>query len=241
MATGQAALLNDRLLGGMLGHVPAMSVRDDEPLLRRQAEDDLLNLQRRREPSARARRRMSSLQVIGVTSPTQEKMVEASAAVATAAAAVAAVNVIDRLLLAGQPIKAPAQTNRPGFPRAVVGALSENSKRIIGDHGVQRFEEFKRYQDGWDYGRGKVLSPRSVATFETFLRQIPELAAIEPSLFLTTEGNMQLGWEDGNGNIMEVDFLPDGIEYYIAATNEEGLVRLEALPQLIERIRPMLP
>lgn len=228
----QATILSDRLLGGMLGRVP-MPVRDDEPLpFQRQGTDrGLLNLQRR-GPEV-------EIEILHKTNRLSSGVTEITN-VATAAATVSALTIVERLLTE-RSVRPHAPTDRPGFPRPVVGALSENSKRIIGDHGVQRFEEFKRYHDGWDYGRGKALSPRSVATFEAFLRQVPELSAVEPSLFLTSEGNLQLGWEDGEGGVVEVDFLPDGVEYYIDTTGEEGTVRLEAFPHFIERIRTLIP
>ena len=84
-----------------------------------------------------------------------------------------------------------------------VGVLGENSKHIVGENGVRRFEEFRQYHAGWDGGRGRPLAPRSVTTLELFLRQLPELAALEPSLFLTHEGNLQLGWEDRQGNVRQ--------------------------------------
>lgn len=227
----QATILSDRLLGGMLGRVP-MPVRDEPlPFQKQRMDRGLLNLQGR-EPEVEIeilhKRNRPSSRVTEITN------------VATAAATVSALTIVERLL-AERPVRLHTPTDRPGFPRPVVGALSENSKRVIGEHGVQRFEEFKRYHDGWDYGRGKALSPRSVATFEAFLRQAPELSAVEPSLFLTSEGNIQLGWEDGEGGIVEVDFLPDGVEYYIDTAGEEGTVRLEALPHFIERIRTLIP
>lgn len=135
----------------------------------------------------------------------------------------------------------PRARARVGFPRLVPGALSENSKRVIGENGVRRFEEFKKYHDGWDYGRGRALSAYSVATLEEFLRQMPELAMAEPSLFLTYNGNLQLGWEDAEGNAVEVEFFPDRIEYYLESRDEEGSVSKQALYHLIQRIRPTVP
>lgn len=230
MATAQAAILSDRLLGGMLGRVP-MPVRDDDPLPKRLSEGGLLNLQSGRPATVPQPPRKRTVQATGTAD--LKDLVRATATVTV-------ISIVEQLL-AEQQAKPAAQVSRAVFPKPVVGALSANSQRIIGEHGVQRFEEFKRYGDGWDYGRGKPLSPRSVATFEAFLRLIPELAAVEPSLFLTTEGNLQLGWEDRERGVVEVDFLPDGVEYYVDITGEEGMVRLAALPEFVERIRLTIP
>lgn len=133
------------------------------------------------------------------------------------------------------------ELNRPRRPRLIAGALSNNSQRIIGENGVRRFEEFKRYAEGWDYGRGRPLSAHSVATLEAFLRQVPELAAQEPSLFLTHDGNLQLGWEDAAGGAVELEFFPDRVEYYIESLQEEDSVGLGDLRRLVDRIRPTTP
>jgi len=114
--------------------------------------------------------------------------------------------------------------------------LSENSKRIIGENGLYRFEEFKRYPRGWDGGHGKPLSHRSITSLETFLRQLPELAIRQPSLFLTHQGNLQLGWEDKLGNVVELEFFPDKVEYYLESLNEEGMVDLKGLHLLVDKV-----
>ena len=136
--------------------------------------------------------------------------------------------------------RSQAQASRRLFLRFVAGVLSESSKRIIGENGLRRFEEFKRYHSGWDYGRGKPLSPRSVTVLNSFLEQLPELAAREPSLFLTHQGNLSLGWEDEHGNVVELEFFPNKVEYYIESLNEEGWVGLEALRQLIDKVKPTI-
>lgn len=144
---------------------------------------------------------------------------------------------IENLQEAQRTPKVPAPIRHPAFLRVLPRALGEASIGIIGEHGVHRYEEFKRYHSGWDYGRGKRLSPKSVTTLESFVEQLPELAACGPSLFLTHEGNLQLGWEDGQGNVVEMEFFSDKIEYYIESLNEEGSVELEALHQLANKVK----
>ena len=128
-----------------------------------------------------------------------------------------------------------SRTNQRSFPRLIAGVLSENSKRIISENGLRRFEEFKRYPHGWDYGHGKPLSYRSITSLDSFLRQLPAFITREPSLFLTHQGNLQLGWEDKHGNIVELEFFPDKVEYYLESLNDEGMVDLKGLPQLVGR------
>lgn len=143
---------------------------------------------------------------------------------------------IENLQQAQRTPKFTEPSRHPAFLR-LPRALGEASMGIIGEHGVRRYEEFKRYHSGWDYGRGERLSPRSVTTLESFVEQLPELAAYEPSLFLTHQGNLQLGWEDARGNVVEMEFFSDKIEYYIESLNEEGSVGLEALHQLANKVK----
>ena len=119
-------------------------------------------------------------------------------------------------------------------------SLSEAARRILGENGQRRFQEFTLYESGWDLARGVPLSLHSIATLDTFLGQLPELAALQPSLFLTHDGNLELGWEDANGNALEIEFWPDRVEYYIEALDEERTIRLEVLPQFIEKVRSLI-
>lgn len=118
--------------------------------------------------------------------------------------------------------------------------LGETAGNILGENGVRRFWEFVRYERGWDLGRGEPLSSRSVAFVNAFLNRLPELGAVRPSLFLTHEGNLQLGWEDREGNAIEIEFGPDRVEYYLEGLGEERTIGLEALPQLIGRVRSLV-
>ncbi len=137
-----------------------------------------------------------------------------------------------------QGIDAPhSEKKRPAFLRLVVGDLSDTTKRIIGVHGSSRFQGFKRYPFGWDYGRGRPLSQRSVRVFDAFLGRLPELSKHEPSLFLTHEGNLQVGWEDLHGNVVELEFFSDRIEYYVQTLGEEGAVKLESQDWLTDKLR----
>ncbi len=118
--------------------------------------------------------------------------------------------------------------------------LSETAIRILGKNGQRRFEEFTRYQAGWDIGSGAPLSLRSATILDTFLARLPGLAAYQPSLFLTHNGNLELGWEDSGGNAIEIEFWPDRIGYYFETLNEERSVRLEVFPQFIEKVRSLI-
>jgi hypothetical protein len=138
-----------------------------------------------------------------------------------------------------QPARLHPQERRRFLPR-VTDVLSEDSKRILGEDGLRRFEEFKHYHLGWDSGHGKPLSSHSVSAFQSFLERWPELADCEPSLFLTHQGNLQLGWKDAHDHIVELEFFRDKIEFYLECLNEEGSVLLDAQQQLVDKIRSII-
>ena len=119
-------------------------------------------------------------------------------------------------------------------------ALDIAARKIIGAGGLSRLREFIGYQSGWDLGQGKPLAPRSVVILGAFLRHLPELEPYRPSLFMTHEGNLELGLEDAGGRSISIEFYPDKIDYYLEGLNEEQTVRVDLIPQLIEKVRSLI-
>lgn len=107
-----------------------------------------------------------------------------------------------------------------------IDQLSKKTATILGKNGLERFETFKKYSKEWDGGYSLPLSNRSIAVMEYFINQFSEFNN-EPSLFLTPNGNLQLGWENTHGQVIELEFYPDKIEYYIEALEIEGKVNLD--------------
>jgi hypothetical protein len=118
--------------------------------------------------------------------------------------------------------------------------LSPEAIAVIAENGRDRFNEFKTYPNGWYGGKGREISKRSVFTFEQFVKFLPELKRTNPSLFLSLEGNLSLGWEDKNGLSIEIEFYPDKMEYFVESLNEESEVKLLNLFGLVEKIRKLL-
>jgi hypothetical protein len=113
--------------------------------------------------------------------------------------------------------------------------LSDFAKKVLGVYEVSRFEEFKQYPEGWDFGIGKSLSSESVKCMELFLRKYADFSE-EPALFFTRNGNLQLGWSDETGQDIELEFFPDRIEYYIESISEEGSIHLDNIEELIKKL-----
>lgn len=116
-----------------------------------------------------------------------------------------------------------------------VDELGNTAKRAIGELGSARFTNFLNYKDGWDGGTAKRLSYESVAVFESFLAKYSEFAT-EPSLFLTRNGNLKLGWEDASGSSIEIEFKPDSFSYFIEQNNEEGNIKYSYIQKLIQKL-----
>ncbi|TPQ39880.1 hypothetical protein [Cupriavidus pinatubonensis] len=95
--------------------------------------------------------------------------------------------------------------------------LSMKTRRLIGEHGVGRFNRFKQLRAGWDAGRGLPLDVASVQTMESFVNALP----FEPpqvALFMSAKGHPILNWLDQNGGAIELEFGEDSVNYY----NETG-------------------
>lgn len=100
--------------------------------------------------------------------------------------------------------------------------LSPKAQTLIGEHSLERLNKFKNYAEGWDTGRGKKLSNLSIAALERFLSVYSEFP-VEPSLFMTHNGNLELVWEDKEGGeSIEIEFFGDKVEYYFESLDIEG-------------------
>jgi hypothetical protein len=112
-------------------------------------------------------------------------------------------------------------------------ALSACARTLLGPNASARFDEFSRYRDGWDFGRGRRLTPGSATTLERFLVAHP-FEIVRPSLFLTHEGFLELAWESDGARRIELEFQPDRVAYYVAAdgSEQEGTIRAECVGEL---------
>lgn len=120
--------------------------------------------------------------------------------------------------------------------RFAAGLLSKQACEVLGKNGVARFEEFWSYPDGWDFGLGKSLSPDSIMLMDWFLKQYDGFSST-PSLFLTRSGHLMLGWEDAEGEGVELEFGPDnGFLLYLSAPDKELVFTVEQLPELLEAL-----
>ncbi|MBZ0104655.1 MAG: hypothetical protein K8H84_03400 [Sulfuricella denitrificans] len=116
--------------------------------------------------------------------------------------------------------------------------LSDHAQVILGENAARRFGVFQQYSSGWGDGHGEQLSASSTAALNYFLNYFDDFP-VEPSLFLTTTGNLQLAWEGLDGKAIELDFFEDHIVSYIEYMEEEKRTPLDAkgIRELVDLIK----
>jgi hypothetical protein len=117
-------------------------------------------------------------------------------------------------------------------PRRLSNAEALLSKHL-GENGVDRTREFKTYKDGWDSGKGAALNAKSEESLHSFLRSRTDEFPTRPSVFLTRGGNLRLSWEDENGCGIDLEFFPEGIEYFFESSGKEGIARLSSIDEIL--------
>lgn len=119
-----------------------------------------------------------------------------------------------------------------------IAKLSQKTVDVLGMNGLVRFNAFKNYEKGWDGKNALPVSNRSSAVMEYFVNRFLEFRQ-QPSLFLSKNGNFQLGWENSKGQKVELEFFPDKIEYYIEAIDAEGEIEIldYSMDDLILKLR----
>jgi hypothetical protein len=107
----------------------------------------------------------------------------------------------------------------------------------LGLNGWRRLTHFRySYLPGWGDGSGKPLSAKSLELFYRFVQDMTLSAGGRPSLFLTSDGTLELCWSDPSGNEVELEFTPTGIEYFFEATCREGIVPPENVRELASQL-----
>ena len=121
-------------------------------------------------------------------------------------------------------------------PRPNEVAREELLLKRLGARGWGRMHHFRNfYQPGWGDPRCKPLSPRATESFFRFLEAVRFPDGCTPSLFLTDQGGLELRWEL-NGSDVQVEFSSDGIEYYLAAEEQESFVPHAEVPALVRQL-----
>ena len=92
------------------------------------------------------------------------------------------------------------------------------------------------YQHGWGDGHGRTLSPRALEIFYRFIEEAVFPQGINPSLFLTDDGHLELCWDSQCGGAVQVEFTPSGAEYFIERLDSEDTVPFTEISLLAKRV-----
>jgi len=103
--------------------------------------------------------------------------------------------------------------------------ISKATEMVLGLEGVERLNNFREYEAGWSFGDGAPISQKSLSAMEYFINQFFSFQII-PSIFMSNEGNLLLGWEDITGKQIELEFFEDSIGYFIESLDEENEIAL---------------
>lgn len=83
------------------------------------------------------------------------------------------------------------------------------------------------YREGWGDGTGRAVHSDPYKALFIFLRHAPINVESQPSIFMTSEGGLELAWDDTQNHDVRVEFTPKDVQYYFSITGSEGSVPLE--------------
>ena len=116
-------------------------------------------------------------------------------------------------------------------------AVEQSLLAKLGARGWGRIHHFRNhYNQPWGEQQAAPVSPRALDNLTRFVAAATFPPGKLPSVFLTDAGGLELCWEEAGGAARQIEFKPDGLDYYIAATAEEGSMGLEGLPELISKL-----
>jgi hypothetical protein len=115
-------------------------------------------------------------------------------------------------------------------------AVEQSLLAKLGARGWGRIHHFRNhYNQPWGERHAAPVSPRALDSLARFVAATTFPAGKLPSIFLTDTGGLELCWEDASGAAQQIEFKPDGLEYFIAATGEEGAVGLDGIAELVTK------
>lgn len=113
--------------------------------------------------------------------------------------------------------------------------LSARARALVGEHGAERFNRFKKLREGWDAGRGLPLDVEAVQTMDRFIESM-DLQPAQVALFMSATGHPILNWIDRDGGTIELEFRKDSINYYNETAEIEDDYAVNNIVQLMARL-----
>lgn len=108
----------------------------------------------------------------------------------------------------------------------------------IGSRGVDRLLGFKSLAPGWDGEDSHALSLQSLQRFSEFF-SASQLTSLGVAVFMSHAGNVVINWHDGKGRLIEIEFFPKKIEYFVesSALDDSVLISEDGMSRVYEIIR----
>ena len=101
--------------------------------------------------------------------------------------------------------------------------IGEEARSVIGAAGLKRLQSFLQLQSGWDGKSSKPINLKSVEVFSSFFAD-SGLRPKELGIFMSAQGNVVVNWLDQDDRLVELEFLPNGVDYFMERSGEEGTV-----------------
>jgi len=114
-------------------------------------------------------------------------------------------------------------------------SLNQDAKRMLGPTTLARYYSFMFLRDGWDGGDAKGISARSTETLNAFASLHPMISN-PVSLFLTDRGYLEILFKNSDGKSINIEFMPDGLEYFHEGLMVEGEVPTAEMGKFISSI-----
>lgn len=104
----------------------------------------------------------------------------------------------------------------------------------LGSRGYGRMLAFTQfYTTGWGEGN-KQVSPKGLSAFLRFLKQVTFREGADPSVFLSNDGELQVAWNDQDGQAIQLLFGPKSIEVFHEAKRRDESVAVEEYSRLAQ-------
>ncbi|MFC5438513.1 hypothetical protein [Rhodanobacter ginsenosidimutans] len=101
--------------------------------------------------------------------------------------------------------------------------IGPSAKAVLGELGIQRLESFLQLRAGWDGPTSKPIRLDSIDVFSQFFSDTA-LRPEQMGVFMSAEGNVVVNWLDKTAQLVELEFDPDGVNYFIENGEIEGTI-----------------
>ena len=88
----------------------------------------------------------------------------------------------------------------------------------LGQRAVDRMLQFKNYDGSWE------IRPETQASFMKFLGRVTFRLSVDPSIFLSSDGELEIAWNDADKKAVQLVFSTEGILVFHEAVKREEML-----------------